>query len=201
MERLLPRGDRRGAPLQPLSATETEDVLHFLYEASTVVAAEDDRSTSVSAGWSRNVQAIPESCRRGAAACTVRSRARSSTLFGSEQVGLPAPTKARRRTPRPPLAVGCGRGVVFVSHAGEVSPSGFLPVVVGNVRESPLTDIYRSAPLLWTYATRTGSVGGAAGASTRTLCGDSRARAYATYRDPLAEDPACPYVPATSFAE
>ena len=28
------------------------------------------------------------------------------------------------------------------------------------------------------------------------LCGGSRARAYAAYGDPLAEDPACGYVPA-----
>ena len=27
------------------------------------------------------------------------------------------------------------------------------------------------------------------------LCGGSRARAYAATGDPLAEDPACPYVP------
>ena len=145
------------------------------------------------------MQAIPESCRRGAAALYRALTDALVDLFGSEQVGLPVPPKARRRTPRPPLAVGDGRGVAFVSHTGEVSPSGFLPVVVGNVRESPLTDIYRSAPLLLDLRD-SDRLGGRCGrCEYRTVCGGSRARAYATYRDPLAEDPACPYRPATSF--
>ena len=39
-----------------------------------------------------------------------------------------------------------GRGFVFVSHTGEIFPSGFLPISGGNVLRDSLTDIYRNAP-------------------------------------------------------
>src|SRR5262249_30609958 len=35
-----------------------------------------------------------------------------------------------------------GKGFVFISHTGEIFPSGFLPVSGGNVLRSPLTEIY-----------------------------------------------------------
>ena len=40
-----------------------------------------------------------------------------------------------------------GRGIVFVAHDGDVSPSGFLPLAAGNVRQRTLSDIYRNDPL------------------------------------------------------
>ena len=33
---------------------------------------------------------------------------------------------------------------LFVSHTGEIYPSGFLPISAGNVRKDSLIDIYRS---------------------------------------------------------
>ena len=40
-----------------------------------------------------------------------------------------------------------GKGFMFISHVGNVYPSGFLPIHAGNIRETPLADIYRNAPI------------------------------------------------------
>src|SRR6266545_181969 len=41
-----------------------------------------------------------------------------------------------------------GRGVLFVGHDGEIAPSGFLPLGLGNVRDSDIVRVYREHPLL-----------------------------------------------------
>jgi len=87
-----------------------------------------------------------------------------------------------------------GKGVIFISHDGMVYPSGFLPVPVGSVRRGRLVDIYRGSPLL--RRLRAAELRGRCGACEfREICGGSRARAFAYYGDPLAEDPACAYRP------
>src|SRR5512146_1440437 len=40
-----------------------------------------------------------------------------------------------------------GKGFVFVSHTGEIFPSGFLPVAAGNVRRDSIAEVYRNAAL------------------------------------------------------
>lgn len=40
-----------------------------------------------------------------------------------------------------------GRGFIFISHTGEIHPSGFLPVSAGNVRDNSLVDVYRNSSL------------------------------------------------------
>jgi radical SAM protein with 4Fe4S-binding SPASM domain len=85
-----------------------------------------------------------------------------------------------------------GRGIVFVGHDGTITPSGFLPLPLGNVRDDDIVDVYRDHPLL--RSIRAAEFGGRCGACAyRDLCGGSRARAYATHGDPLAEDPACAF--------
>ncbi len=84
-----------------------------------------------------------------------------------------------------------GNGVMFVSHTGDVSPSGFLPIAAGNVRTSSALEIYRSAPLFRTLR-QVESFGGRCGACRyHAICGGSRARAWAASGDPLGEDPLC----------
>nr|NIT14747.1 radical SAM protein [Candidatus Dadabacteria bacterium] len=46
-----------------------------------------------------------------------------------------------------PKGVNSGNGFVFISHTGEVYPSGFLPLSGGNVRKTGLPQIYRDTPL------------------------------------------------------
>ena len=85
-----------------------------------------------------------------------------------------------------------GAGILFVSYDGYVYPSGFLPLPLGNVRERSIVEIYRDNEVL--KKIRQGKIGGKCGTCKYLdVCGGSRARAYAVYNDPLAEDPACPY--------
>jgi len=96
---------------------------------------------------------------------------------------------------RSPLGIRDGRGVMFVSHTGEVSPSGFLPMVCGNVKDAHPAEIYRKHPLFVSLRDND-ALGGKCGiCEFRSVCGGSRARAYGIYGDPFAADPACVYQP------
>jgi radical SAM protein len=96
---------------------------------------------------------------------------------------------------RAPRGVNDGQGIVFVSHRGEVFPSGFLPVSCGSVRREGLAEIYRRHPV-FAALRDPDRLGGKCGACEfRRLCGGSRARAYAMTGDLFAEEPACAYQP------
>lgn len=96
---------------------------------------------------------------------------------------------------RAPRGVNDGQGILFVSHVGDVFPSGFLPLACGNVRETSLADVYRAHPV-FRMLRDPDLLGGKCGACEfRRVCGGSRARAHAITGDPFAEDPACAYVP------
>ena len=88
-----------------------------------------------------------------------------------------------------------GNGIVFVSHLGEVYPSGFLPIPAGNVRQDRLVDIYRNSALFKSLRDPDQMTGKCGECAFRIVCGGSRARAYAVTGDPLATDPLCPYQP------
>ena len=88
-----------------------------------------------------------------------------------------------------------GKGFVFVSHQGEIFPSGFLPVSGGNVLNEPLTDVYRNSQLFKTLRDTTQREGKCGICEYQKICGGSRARAFALTGDYLAEDPRCTYQP------
>jgi radical SAM protein len=88
-----------------------------------------------------------------------------------------------------------GKGFVFVSHTGEVFPSGFLPVSGGNVLHERLTDIYRNSFLFRTLRDTTQRGGKCGQCEYQKICGGSRSRAFALTGDYLAEDPRCVYQP------
>jgi radical SAM protein with 4Fe4S-binding SPASM domain len=88
-----------------------------------------------------------------------------------------------------------GKGFVFVSHQGEIFPSGFLPVSGGNVLNQSLTDVYRNSELFKTLRDTTQREGKCGICEYQKICGGSRARAYALTGDYLAEDPRCTYQP------
>ncbi|MCX7869338.1 MAG: radical SAM protein, partial [Terrimicrobiaceae bacterium] len=85
-----------------------------------------------------------------------------------------------QRGEAPPPAVNDGKGFVFVSHVGEVCPSGFLPVSGGNVRTRPLLEIYREAPLFQRLREPSLLQGRCGRCPFKAVCGGSRARAFAT---------------------
>ncbi len=96
---------------------------------------------------------------------------------------------------RAPRGVNDGQGIAFVSRTGDIFPSGFMPIRCGNVREEGLTRVYREHPLFVSLRNPE-ELGGKCGACPfKRVCGGSRARAYAVHGDPLAEEPACAYVP------
>lgn len=96
---------------------------------------------------------------------------------------------------RAPKGVNDGNGFMFISHTGDVYPSGLLPVKVGNVREEPLADIYRHAPLMQALRNPDGFKGKCGVCDYRHVCGGSRSRAYAVTGDPLESEPYCVYTP------
>ncbi|OYD06664.1 radical SAM/SPASM domain-containing protein [Paludifilum halophilum] len=97
---------------------------------------------------------------------------------------------------RAPYSVNDGNGFVFVSHIGEVFPSGFLPIPCGNVRKNSLVEIYREHPLFQSLRDPDQLKGKCGICKYRLICGGSRACAYALTGDPLASDPTCIYLPA-----
>lgn len=87
------------------------------------------------------------------------------------------------------------KGFVFISHTGEVQPSGFLPISAGNVRDLKLPEIYRNSELFRQLRNSANLKGKCGICEFRDICGGSRARAYAVSGDPLGEDPSCVYQP------
>ena len=88
-----------------------------------------------------------------------------------------------------------GKGFVFISHTGNVYPSGFLPIDAGNVRRAPLAEIYRNAPIFKSLRDTSLLKGKCGACEYKEICGGSRARAYAVTGDPLAAEPCCIYQP------
>ncbi len=94
-----------------------------------------------------------------------------------------------------PPGVNDGKGFVFVSHTGEVYPSGFLPLSAGNVLWERLPEIYLHSPLFRSLRDPSQLKGKCGRCEFNNICGGSRARAYAFSGDPLAEEPCCSYLP------
>jgi AdoMet-dependent heme synthase len=88
-----------------------------------------------------------------------------------------------------------GKGFLFVSHVGNVYPSGFLPIHGGNIREKPLAETYRNAPIFKALRDTSMLKGKCGACEYNEICGGSRARAYALTGDPLAQEPCCIYQP------
>jgi radical SAM protein len=96
---------------------------------------------------------------------------------------------------RAPKGVNDGNGFVFISHIGDVYPSGLLPIKVGNVREEPLADIYRNSPIMQALRNPDLFKGKCGKCEFRHVCGGSRSRAYAITGDYLESEPFCVYIP------
>jgi radical SAM protein len=88
-----------------------------------------------------------------------------------------------------------GKGFLFISHTGEIFPSGFLEVSAGNVRHVTLQDAYRNSSLFQVLRDSDSLHGKCGACDYRNLCGGSRSRAYALTGDYLASDPRCLYLP------
>lgn len=92
-------------------------------------------------------------------------------------------------------AVNAGNGFCFISHVGEISPSGFLPVVAGNVRTESVVAVYRNHPVFRELRDSSLLKGKCCVCEFREICGGSRSRAFARTGDYLESDSACRYQP------
>jgi radical SAM protein len=106
-----------------------------------------------------------------------------------------SPEKLPDTIGRAPRGLNDGKGFVFISHTGEVFPSGFLPMTAGNVRLQPLAEIYRESPLFKRLRDAANLEGKCGACEFNKICGGSRARAYALTGNPFGEEPCCSYVP------
>lgn len=175
----------RGSELEELTPQENEDVAHFLFDASRYGFI----VRTVEAPFFRRVVAWRKELDPGADPATAFNLGplyRRLTERLRQLLGEPGSPRAQSVGTRD------GKGILFVAHDGDIYPSGFLPLGLGNVRERSIVDVYRSDPTL--LAIRRGEFTGRCGAcGFANACGGSRARAYVSSGDPLGEDPACVY--------
>ncbi len=168
---LVPTG--RGVKLPMIDAAEHERTLNWLYDL-TEQASFDIKATA--APHFRRI-AIQRSREKG-----------DKTFVGAGYQyadGLDRPTRG----------VNDGRGFMFISHVGEVCPSGFLPIVAGNVRDEDVVEIYRGSDLFKELRDESLLEGKCGMCEYREVCGGSRARAFGVTGNYLASDPACEYEP------
>jgi radical SAM protein len=102
---------------------------------------------------------------------------------------------AARRGHRAPLGVGDGKGIMFVSHTGEIYPAGFLPLGCGRFPRDSVVDVYQNHPVFLALRDPDRFKGRCGICEYRHICGGSRARAYAVTGDYLETEPDCVYVP------
>ncbi len=174
---LIPTGRAR---LQDMLSPEGhEKVLEWLYQLSGNVAF--DIKTTEGPQYRR--------VRMQHAAADTNVAAASATGAGATAHGE---ARDMSRSMRP---VWDGNGFLFVSHVGEVFPSGFLPLAVGNLRQQPLADIYRDSPILQNLRNPDKLRGKCGYCEFNRICAGSRARAHALTDDYMESDPFCTYIP------
>ena len=96
---------------------------------------------------------------------------------------------------RPTKGVNDGNGFLFISHIGEIQPSGFLPITAGDVRTDDIVDVYRHSKLFTDLRSPEKIKGRCGICEYRDVCGGQRGRAYGVTGDYLETDPACSYIP------
>ena len=179
----------RGSTLEELTADENEDVCHFLVDASrygfVVRTVEAPFFRRIVSWRTHDGRGVPGRAPGGRGALYHELALKLRAQLGRPTSGVRAHTKGTRD----------GKGIIFVGHDGDIHPSGFLPLTLGNVTTDELVDVYRDHPLL--RRIRAATFEGRCGVCAyRHLCGGSRSRAYAATGDPLGSDPACAYQPA-----
>jgi len=187
---VVPTGRAKNSDL--VSANEVEDVFAFLYETSQR-APFAIRTTEAMHYRRYMLQRMMKD--GGHTVASLRNPLTGlvdpSTMF-THKVPLGIQHQAVSRAPK---GVNEAKGFVFISHIGDVFPSGFLPVKAGNVKEQSLIDIYRTSKLFVSLRDNANLQGKCGRCEFRDLCGGSRARAWAMTGDVFAEDPLCSYQP------
>lgn len=95
----------------------------------------------------------------------------------------------------PMVGTNDGCGVMFISHTGDICPSGFLPIPCGQFPMDSVVRVYQESTLFRLLRTPERVSGKCGVCEFREICGGSRARAYGLTGNPMASDPDCVYVP------
>ena len=180
---LVPTG--RGQSSDLISAEEFEQVFQKLYETSRQ-AMFDIKSTEAQHYRRFLLQRRTEARRQRPAVTFQRI---------PQYAQMPSDTETSDGIGRAPRGLNDGKGFVFVSHLGEVFPSGFLPVSGGNVRNGSLSEIYRNSPLFRSLRDTRNLEGKCGRCEYREICGGSRARTFALTGNMFGEEPCCVYEP------
>lgn len=88
-----------------------------------------------------------------------------------------------------------GNGVLFIGHTGLIQPSGFLPLRCGRFPRDSIVEVYQNHALMRSLRDADRFNGKCGMCEFRSICGGSRARAYALTGDELGSDPDCVYLP------
>jgi MoaA/NifB/PqqE/SkfB family radical SAM enzyme len=100
-----------------------------------------------------------------------------------------------RRGHRAPLGVTDGKGIMFVSHIGEIFPAGFLPICCGRFPKDSVVDVYQKHPVFLDLRTPSRFKGKCGICEYNMICGGSRSRAYGVMGDAMESEPDCLYIP------
>ena len=98
-----------------------------------------------------------------------------------------------RQLPGNLIGTNDGRGVMFVSHIGEIFPSGFLPIECGMFPRDSIVHVYQNNELFLSLRNPDALRGKCGQCNYRDVCGGSRARAFGVTGNPLAAEPDCAY--------
>ena len=184
---LVPTG--RGSVLQGLAPEECEKVFDFIYR------------TQKKGGFVVKVTEAPHYRRhvaqRERRLAGERGRAHSAVPMPALLTRSEGPGHTVGLAPR---GVNAGNGFLFVSHVGDIYPSGFLPLGAGNVRDTRLADAYRDSELFRSLRAPDQLKGRCGRCEYRFICGGSRSRAFAVTGDHLETDPWCTYQPVAAAA-
>lgn len=178
---LVPTG--RGQETDMISPVEHEMVFTWLYNLSNKVTF--DIKTTAAQHYRRVV--IQQKMKEAKA-----QNEDIQYLDALTQQGLTGSIDGLGRAPK---GVNDGNGFVFISHIGDVYPSGLLPVKAGNVREQPLAEIYRESPIFKDLRNPDKYKGKCGLCEFRYVCGGSRSRAFAMTGDYMESEPFCVYIP------
>jgi len=172
----------RGDSLIPLEKEECEDVCNFLYDASFYGIA----IRTVEAPFFRRVVSQRAAGNEPPETPLYRKMAKElSKVCGKPTTPSTAHTKG----------TGDGKGIVFVSHNGNIYPGGFLPIARGNVRKDSLREIYTKDELFMKLRNAKSFSGKCGVCQYNGVCGGSRARAFAETGNPFADDSSCGFKP------
>lgn len=187
---LVPTG--RGAAEDMISPEEHERVFNWMYDLAKT-APFDVRSTA--AQHYRRV--VIQRRRQEAAEAASRGEKMAAGPAGGMHLTGAGYSFAAGLGQSAMKGVNDGNGFAFISHIGEVCPSGFLEIPAGSVRRMSFVDIYRDSPLFRELRDYTKLKGRCGVCDFREVCGGSRARAFAVTGDYMETDPYCVYSPPT----